>query len=252
MKPRPSQTGRKGWGRAQKDARWPEAGGEPHRLGGPRPLPEAGNQREDSAWPRSARPTRARPRPPRPTPIPLGLRRPGTGAGTHLEVVPVPGPALGGRVPRLAQQRAPDGSLRVPLEELHGLLGLGQQLLLKLQPRALRLLPQPVGLLQDARLLDRAGQGEAEAAARRAVLARPGPGCGVGPGRGPRKDGEGMGSGGLWASKPNTPWMSTGSAESPPNEWHLCALSQGQEHLILQNTVRSEHWDPRAQGGSEM
>lgn len=47
MKPRPSQTGRKGWGRAQKDARWPEAGGEPHRLGGPRPLPEAGNQRED-------------------------------------------------------------------------------------------------------------------------------------------------------------------------------------------------------------
>ena len=51
----------------------------------------------------------------------------------HLEVVRVLGPAPGGRVPCMAQQRLPDGALRVLLQELPDLLGLGQELLLKLQ-----------------------------------------------------------------------------------------------------------------------
>lgn len=95
---------------------------------------------------------------PHPTPTPLLLRLPGAKAGAYLEVIPVLGPALGSHVPRVAQQRLPDGLLRVLLQELPDLLSLGQELLLKLQTHLLSLLLQPAGLLQNAGLLERTGQ----------------------------------------------------------------------------------------------
>ena len=57
----------------------------------------------------------------------------------------------------MAQQRLPDGTLRVLLQELPDLLGLGQELLLKLQARLLCLLLQPASLLQHTRLLEKSG-----------------------------------------------------------------------------------------------
>lgn len=88
-----------------------------------------------------------------PPPI-LALTFPRDGVGTHLEVIPVLGPAPGGGGSRVPQQRLPHSPLRVLLQEPAHLLRLGQELLLQLQPCELRLLLQPAGLLQYTGLLE--------------------------------------------------------------------------------------------------
>lgn len=57
----------------------------------------------------------------------------------------------------MPQECLPNGSLCVLLQEPPNLLGLGQELLLKLQPGLLRLLLQPAGLLGDSCFLERTG-----------------------------------------------------------------------------------------------
>lgn len=120
------------------------------------------------------------------------------GADAHLDVIPVLGPALGGRVPRVPQQCPPDSPLSVLLQQLSDLLGLGQELLLELQPHLLRLLVQPAGLLLDTCLLERTGRRWRSLHSCPPIPGSPAwprpraQGQGASPAQGPRKAGEGM------------------------------------------------------------